>query len=90
MSIYIVLYIISLQEIYSILDHDCFYIEGYHNISYKSRHDAREGGIAFYISNSIKYRILEKLSIFGGKYFESLFIEVELEDKSKVIIGNIY
>ena len=82
--------IMALQEVFSIVDADIFQLENYHSIQFKTRTLSKGGGVAFYILKSLKYKVLEELSIFREKIFESLFIKVTLNDNSNIIIGNIY
>jgi exonuclease III len=83
--------ILALQEIHNVHDKDSFFINGYHELIYKSRTSSNGGGgVAFYVSNVIKFKILEELSIFHDKIFESIFIEAELPDNTKIIVGNVY
>ena len=37
-----------------------------------------------------KFKVIDELSIFQEKMFESMFIKVSLNDNSNIIIGNIY
>ena len=82
--------IIGLQEIHSIVNKDFFNLNGYHDLINKNRVLSRGGGVGFYLSEAIKYKILDEVSIFHEMIFESLFIEAKLPDKTTVIIGNIY
>lgn len=82
--------IIALQELFKVVDESCLELNGYHNLVYKCRQDHRGGGVGFLLSKDLKFTILEEISVFREKIFESLFLEVELPNKSKIIIGNIY
>ena len=82
--------IIGLQEIHSVIDKDCLNIDGYHDFICKTRSLSRGGGIGFYISSDIKVKVLDDISIFHEKIFESLFLELQFSDNSKLIVGNVY
>jgi len=79
-----------LQEVFSVTDADFFYLDNYHQIQSKTRTLYKGGGVALYISKSYKFEILDELSIFQEKIFESLFVKISLNDNTNIIIGNIY
>lgn len=82
--------IYALQEVYSILNQDIFQLENYHPIQFKTRTINKGGGVAFFIRKSLQFKVIEELSIFQEKMFESIFVKVSLNDNSNIIIGNIY
>ena len=82
--------IIGLQEIHSIINKDFFKLNGYHELINKNRVLSRGGGVGFFLSEAIKYKILDEVSIFHEMIFESIFIETELPDQTRIIIGNVY
>ena len=82
--------IYAFQEVYSIVDADFYQLENYHQIQFKTRSISKGGGVAYYISKSFQFEILDELSIFQERIFESLFIKVSLNANSNIIIGNIY
>ena len=47
------------------------------------------GGVAFYIKKEIKFSILDDLTVMNEKIYESLFIDVTINNK-KVTVGTIY
>ena len=68
-----------------------FLLPGYSNLEFKLRSDnVQGGGVGVYVKNNIKFKILNNLSIFTDRIFESIFIEIQLENKTKFVIGNIY
>ena len=82
--------IIGLQELHSIINKDFFKLRGYHELINKNRVLSRGGGVGFFLSETIKYKILDEVSIFHEMIFESIFIEAELPDKTTIIVGNVY
>ena len=80
--------VIALQEVWAIRDESVFNIRGY-NLVYKDRKDMKGGGVCFYIRNNYKFKIIDDLSIFIPKVFESLVIEINCKGKS-ISIANIY
>ena len=82
--------IIGLQEIHSVIDRECLNIDGYHDLIFKSRSQSRGGGLGFYISSHIKFKILNDISVFHEKIFESIFLELQFPDNTKLIVGNVY
>ncbi len=82
--------LIAIQEVSTIIDINSFNLDNFHDFICKTRKSGKGGGIGFYVSKSVKFRILEDLSIFRENFFESLFIEIELNEQTKIIVGNIY
>lgn len=83
--------VICLQEIWKIVDGSILSIPGYNIIEYQCRHsNAQGGGVAFYIKKGINYNILYEKMLFVDRIFESIFVEVWIPGKSRVIIGSIY
>jgi hypothetical protein len=80
--------IICLQEIWQIPFPDLISIPGFLFI-YKQRTLSRGGGVGFFIKNDIKFKIRNDLSPFIEKKFESLSIELTLNNK-KFIVCNYY
>ena len=63
-------------------------IEGY-NLEEVHRSKRKQGGVAIFIKDGIKYRVRDDLTVFQEGLFESIFIEV-IDNKDKnVIIGEI-
>ncbi len=81
--------IMALQETFSIVDPNIFGLNGY-NLQFRTRTIHKGGGVAFYVSTDLHVEVLEELSVFQEKIFESLFIKVHVSDKNSFIIGNIY
>ena len=81
--------VIALQETWHIKDESVFDIRGY-NLIYKDRgNEIQGGGVAFYIRNDYKFKIVDDLSIFIPKIFESLTVEIDCKGKI-FTISNIY
>ena len=80
--------IIALQEIWQIQHSESVDIPGF-NFVYCQRNISRGGGIGFYIADKFSHKILNNLSTFVDKTFESLTIQLTLKNK-KSIITNIY
>ena len=85
----ILLDVIALQETWAIKDESVFDIRGY-NLIYKDRgSNMKGGGVSFYIRNDFKFKIIDSLSTFIPKVFESLVVEID--GKGKIMtIANIY
>ena len=82
--------IIGISEVHKWEHDNRLNLEGYHPMLKKTREDDDRGDVALFIKNSITYKIREDLSIFIPHITESLFIECELQNKHKVIVGVIY
>lgn len=85
--------IICLQETWLAEDSDLSLLQlnGYNLIS-KGRASSRHGGVAIYLKETVKYKVLPISS--QANIWDGLFIEIEIENfstsKKKIIIGNIY
>jgi hypothetical protein len=58
-------------------------LPSYHNIVFKLRHNTQGGGVGIYIKDHINFKVLDGLSVFVDRIFESIFIEVSLPDSNK-------
>ncbi len=67
-----------------------FSLPGYSVLQYKLRSNSTQGGgVGVYVKNNIKFSISSNFSVFVDRIFESIFIEIFVND-SKIIVGNIY
>ena len=82
--------IICLQEIWRFNDTANFKLEGYQPLIYKQRETSQGGGVGIYIKNGIKFIILETMSIFSARVYESICIEISLNNFQKTTICNSY
>ena len=83
--------IICLQELWRLNDPDFFDLDNFHKLVFKSRADnAQGGGVGIYVKNSLKFKLLPDISVFIDKILETIFIEVEINSKLKIIVGSIY
>ena len=82
--------IIAIQETWEINNVDLISLSNFQRFVFKSRTSARGGGVGFYVRKGLKFRILEELSIFNERTFESLCIEVEFENGKKVLLTSLY
>ena len=84
---------IALQEIWQLPVPETVNLPGFNFIS-KQRNTSRGGGVGFYIAKSYNYKIINGLSIFNEKTFESLTITIQPDNtrkgKSKLLLSNIY
>ena len=46
--------------------------------------------MGIYVKENLSFKILKQYSIFYERIFESLFIEITLENNKKIIIGSVY
>ena len=81
--------VISLQEISRIENASFFNISGYHPITYNCRKTLKGGGVGFYIKKELSFNVIDDLSIFQERIFESKCIEVEYPS-GKVLFISIY
>ena len=68
-----------------------FQLNSHHNLICKSRAATTQGGgVGIFVNKNLKFKELPELSIFIDKVIETIFIEVELPNKSKIIVGSLY
>ena len=82
--------VICIQETWQIIDSSLFPLSNYHPLETNTRLNARGGGVGIYIRENLSYKILKQYSIFYERIFESLFIELTIENNKKIIIGSVY
>jgi cellulose biosynthesis protein BcsQ len=63
-------------------------IDGYKLIS-RHRSERKRGGVAIYVNDSLSYENREDLNIFIEGHFESIFIDIPMNNK-KFTVGEIY
>ena len=82
--------IICLQEIWKIPDNSVFGLNNYHPPEFLQRgNNLQGGGVGLYFRSNLKFKILKEKCIFIDRIFESIFAEVESNNK-KFIVGSIY
>jgi exonuclease III len=81
--------IICLQETWQIRNAEAIRLPGFQNLIFRSRSNMQGGGVGFYIKEGLNITVLNNLSVFHERVFESLFIKVNICNK-EYIIGNIY
>jgi len=83
--------VLCIQELWQIADPSLLSLPSYHNIVFKLRHITQGGGVGIYIKDHINFKVLDGLSVFVDRIFESIFIEVSLPDSNKkILIGSVY
>ena len=65
-------------------------LPGYHDLISRCRIDGSRGGFGLFIKDNIQYKIRQDLSVFEQHVFESVFVEVDLQSGSNLIVGVIY
>ena len=53
------------------------------------RHQYSGGGVGFYVADHLHYSVIDSMTIMKEKVFESLFINVDVNDKT-IVCGTIY
>ena len=82
--------VICLQETWKILDNSLFPLNNYHALELNQRQKLRGGGVGIYVKQHLSFKILAHYSTFVERIFESLFIEINLPNNKKIVVGNIY
>jgi hypothetical protein len=72
--------IIAVQETWNIQIPELVQIPGF-KLVYKLRHSIRGGGVAFYIKDNVKFKIMDNFSHFIEKTFECLTVELTINKK---------
>ena len=66
-----------------------FAIDGYNFVRY-TRKKSKRGGVAIYTRNNIDFAERSDLALVSDGEFESVFIQVKSQNKSKLVVGEIY
>jgi hypothetical protein len=82
--------VIAIQETWEIRYPDTLCIPGFQELIYKNRLGMRGGGVGFYVRNGLNFSIIDELSPFENKIFESLTIKLEYQRRSAVILTCAY
>ena len=80
--------VIAVQETWQIINPTTVQIPGF-NLFYKTRAFSRGSGVGFYVKDTISTKIIDNLSTFHEKIFESITLEISSNNK-KILISNIY
>ena len=70
-------------------NHDLYHLPGYNFIS-RHRKQTKCGGVGMYISDKYNYIIRDDISLFVEHSFESVFVEVLINNAVNIIVGEIY
>ena len=82
--------IIMLCETYlTDLNCHCYPIEGYTFVD-KHRTESKQGGVALYISEKLRFNLRDDISIYDEQCFESVFVEIECNNGKNLIAGEVY
>ena len=81
--------LIAMQEIWNIDDINVLNLDGFHPLIFKQRIGMRGGGVGFYVKENINFEIVEDLSFFDNKVFESLTLLLTLNSK-KLYVTSLY
>jgi exonuclease III len=82
--------VIALQETWDIQYPDLLSIPGSQTIVYKNRRGMRVGGVSFYVKDGLNFKILNDLSPFEEKIFESISIQLSYPGKQPIILTSGY
>jgi hypothetical protein len=77
---------IAIQETWEIRYADQICLPGFQPILFKNRVGTRGGGVGFYVRNGLIAKVLENLSPFETKIFESLTIQLTYPSKKTVLL----
>jgi exonuclease III len=82
--------VIALQETWNVQYPDQLLIPGFQHPVIINRYGMRGGGVGFYVKNGLDFKILEHLSPFENKIFESLTIQLSYPGKHSVLLTTAY
>ena len=83
--------VICLQELWKMHNPESFNLNGFHKLNFKSRApNVQGGGVGIFINEKLCVINLPEYSIFVDKIVETLFVEIELPNKKKIIVGTVY
>ena len=83
--------VICIQELWQFPDNALFKLNGYHPLVYKLRRNSVQGGgVGIYIKSKFTFNILDDLSIFMDRIFESLTVEITVNSKMKIKVCSMY
>jgi hypothetical protein len=77
---------IAVQEIWDVRYPDLVNIPGFKPLIFKARRNMRGGGVGFYIRNELEGQIIENLSPFVQKIFESVTIQLSYPASNKSLL----
>jgi exonuclease III len=78
--------VIAIQETWEVRYPELVNIEGFQTFVFKNRESTRGGGLGFYVRNGLRFKILEELSPFEDKIFESLTIKLTYPSNKSVLL----
>jgi hypothetical protein len=76
--------VIAVQEIWDVQYANLVNLPGFKPLIYKKRKNMRGGGVGFHIRNYLNYTVIENLSPFEKKIFESITIELSYPSLKKL------
>ena len=86
--------VIGLTEIFKFLTVHCisFNIRGYHCLQFQTRSDTDDGrgGIGLFINSKFTYVKRDDLSVFIPHVIESVFFEMQINERKTIIVGVVY
>ena len=82
-------FILICETYFTDRNHDLYQLPGYNCIS-RHRKQAKCGGVGMYISDKYNYITRDDISLFVEQSFESVFVEVFVNNMVNIIVGEIY
>ena len=81
--------IIGLTEVFKIPDCMSFNITGYHCLQFQTRSDTDDGrgGVGLFINSKFTYVKRDDLSVFIPHVIESVFFEIQINERKTIIVG---
>jgi hypothetical protein len=82
---------ICLQELWQFPNPSQLTFIGYNDLIYKlRRNDVQGGGVGIHVRKGLKFNLLPQLSTFVDRKYESILIETETPNLTKIMIGSVY
>jgi hypothetical protein len=81
----IIIDVIAIQETWEIKYPELLAIPGFQKLVFKTRNNMRGGGVGFYVRNGLNFKIVDNMSPFEQKIFESITIQISYPNKSYLL-----
>ena len=84
--------VIGLTEVFKIPECISFNIRGYHCLQFQTRSDTDDGrgGVGLFINSKFTYVKRDDLSVFIPHVIESVFFEIQINERKTIIVGVVY
>ena len=82
-------FILICETYLTVRNHELYHLPGYNFIS-RHRKQTKCGGVGMYKCDTYNYIIMDDISLFVEHSFDSVFVEVLINNAVNIIVGDIY